>query len=192
MKILVVNNHSKHLENLLEELKSIKKNKIKLIDFKKLDDINYNDYDAIILSGGSSLSILNHKETYSKELDLIKNCEKPILGICLGFELINFAFGEELKQLEYKEKGIVQIELIKKDEIFNSFKNKFNAYEAHRWIVPKNKILNSLAKSKDGIEAVKHPEKKIYGIQFHPEVFIEMKDFEKIFLNFFDIGRISQ
>src|SRR3989344_6989475 len=107
MKLLVVNNHSKHIKELLHKLK-----KVKSIDFENLGNKDYNEYDAIILSGGSSLSVENHKKEYSKEIHLIKNCQKPILGICLGFELINFAFGEQLKKMEQKEKGVVSIRLV--------------------------------------------------------------------------------
>lgn len=187
MKLLVVNNHSKHIKELLQKLKGVK-----AIDFENLENKNYNEYDAIILSGGSSLSVVNHEKEYSKELHLIKNCQKPILGICLGFELINFAFGEKLKMLEQKERRIVSIRLVSEDEIFESLPKEFNVYEAHRWVISKNKKLNSLAKSKDGIEAVKHPKKQIYGIQFHPEVFIKKGHAERIFRNFLNIGKLPE
>lgn len=185
MKLLVVNNHSIHIKELLHKFKEVK-----LVDFENLENKDYNKYDAIILSGGSSLSVVNHEKEYYRELQLIKNYQKPILGICLGFELINFAFGEELKMLKQKEKGIISIKLISKDKLFESFPKEFNVYEAHRWVVSENKKLNSLAKSKDGIEAVKHPKKKIYGIQFHPEIFIEKENIEKILRNFLDIIKL--
>lgn len=182
MKLLVVNNHSKHLEKLLLELKEIAK--IKLLDFKNLNNAKYDKYDAIILSGSSSLSVLNHAKEYERELAIIRQSKKPILGICLGFELINFAFGEELKRLKTKEVGFLKIKLTSSDKIFESIPKEFKVYEAHRWVVKKNSNLYPLAKSKDGIEAVKHPSKKIYGLQFHPEIFKE-KDYAKtIFKNF--------
>ena len=182
MKLLVINNHSAYIKKLLSKFKGVE-----LIDFKKLTKDNYKKYDKIILSGGSSLSVKNHKKEYSKELKLIKRCKKPVLGICLGFELINFAFKEKLKQLKKKESGIISIELISRDKLFKSFPKEFNVYESHRWVVPKNKFLISLAKSKDGIEAVKHPKKEIYGVQFHPEVFVNNEHVEKILRNFLKI-----
>lgn len=187
MKLLVVNNHSIHLKELLNKLKGIE-----VVDFENLEKINYNDYDAIILSGGSSLSVVNHEKEYSKELDLIKHCEKPILGVCLGFELINFAFGEKIELLEKKKRGIISVRLVSEDRIFQSFPKNFKVYEAHRWVVLKNKVLKSSAKSKDGIEAVKHPEKNIYGVQFHPEVFVNKSHAEKIFRNFLNIVKLSE
>ncbi len=184
MKILVVNNHSKHIEELLNKLNEVDSITINFEDLKYKD---YDDYDAIILSGGSSFSVIDHKKEYSKELKLIKNCKQPILGICLGFELINFAFGEKLEKLEESANGSIPIKLIFKDPLFDSLPKEFNVYEAHRWVVTKNKNLIALAESKYGIEAVKHPEKKIYGVQFHPEVFVEKNHAEKILRNFLNI-----
>ncbi len=186
MKLLVVNNHSIHLEELLNNLEEIE-----VVNFEKLSEINYQDYDGIILSGGSSFSVVDHEKEYSPELDLIKNCEKPILGICLGFELINFAFGEKIELLKNKRKGKILIKLISQDNLFNSFSKSFQVYESHRWVVLKNKFLKSLAESKDGIEAVKHFKKKIYGVQFHQEVFINKNHSEKIIKNFLKIIKDS-
>lgn len=182
MKLLVVNNHSKHIKDILKEFK-----KVRVVDFKKLKDVNYNDYDAIILSGGYPLPVKYHEKEYSDEIKLIKKFKKPILGVCLGFELINFAYGEKLKILESKEKGVISIKLVSKCGLFKNFPKNFKVYEAHRWIVPKNKFLISLAVSKDGIEAVRHPTKEIYGVQFHPEVFVKRGHHKMIFSNFIDI-----
>ena len=42
MKLLVINNHSKHLSELLMRLEEVE-----VIDFEKLENITYQDYDAI-------------------------------------------------------------------------------------------------------------------------------------------------
>jgi len=182
MKILVINNHSKHIEELIHKLK-----KANTIDFEHITTKKYHNYNAIILSGGSSYSVQNHQKKYAKELNLIKKCQTPILGICLGFELINYAFGEELKELKKKEKGIVTIQQKTKNKLFKTLPTKFKVYEAHRWIVPKNKFLIPLAQSKDGIEAIKHPTKEIYDVQFHPEIFVNKGHSKKILNNFLKI-----
>jgi len=74
IKILVINNHSIHIKEILNKFDSTYS-----INFENLKDINYEDYDAVILSGGSSLSVINHEKEYKKELELIKNFEGPIL-----------------------------------------------------------------------------------------------------------------
>ena len=163
MKILLINNHSTHLKELISKFKNVK-----VVDFEKIKKGEENKFDAIVLSGGSLFSVAHNKKRYSKELEIIKNYEKPILGVCLGFELINFAFGEKLELMDKIEKGKIRIKQISKDKLFNSIPKEFEVYESHRWIITKNRFLKSIAKSKDGIEAVKHPEKNIWGVQFHP------------------------
>lgn len=49
MKLLVINNHSNHIKELLDEFEDVIS-----IDFENLENKNYEDYNAIILSGGSS------------------------------------------------------------------------------------------------------------------------------------------
>ena len=81
MKILIINNHSKRLKELLKELKNFE-----LIDFKEIAPKDYNKYDAIILSGGS-VSILSHKKEYAKEIKLIKNSKNQFWGFALDLNL---------------------------------------------------------------------------------------------------------
>lgn len=186
MKILVVNNHSKHLQELLSEFKQVE-----ALDFQKIKGNEWKKYSAIILSGGCSLSVVDHEKEYGAELALIRNAAKPILGVCLGFELINFAFGEKLSRLENPEHGETTIQLLEEDRLFANLPKKFQAFEAHRWIVKKTQFLQPLAKSKDGIEAVRHPTKPIYGVQFHPEVLVKKSHAELIFKNFLELAQTS-
>ncbi|MCK4996913.1 gamma-glutamyl-gamma-aminobutyrate hydrolase family protein [Candidatus Pacearchaeota archaeon] len=183
MKILLVNNHSKHLSELLNKLKDVK-----VVDFKKLDLINYKKFDLIILSGGSSFSVKNHKEEYKKEIDLIKNSSRPILGICLGFELIAYSFNEKLEKMAKKKKGSEKIKIISEDQILKGLKKEFEVFEAHRWAVSKTKYLIPLAKSKNGIEIIRHPTKRIWGVQFHPEISKEKGYVGKIINNFIKVA----
>ena len=66
---------------------------ISILDLNKVDIFLY---DAFVLSGSSKYAILNHLDVYSSEIELIKKSNKPILGICLGFELICYTFDEKL------------------------------------------------------------------------------------------------
>ncbi|GAG23693.1 unnamed protein product, partial [marine sediment metagenome] len=141
-------------------------------------------YDAIILSG--SYDFLPTEEDFSKEIKLIKEYSKPILGICFGFQLICYAYGSKLEKLYAEEKGILHIDITIPDKIFDGL-NSLKVFENHRWYIKEIKTLIPLAKSKDGIEAIKHPEKKIYGFQFHPESFIKKTDGKRLIRNFLEL-----
>lgn len=110
--------------------------------------------------------------------------KKPIFGICFGFELIASAFGAKLKLLRKRDKGIADIQVVKKDKIFDNIMT-FQVYESHRWVVKElSDKLQVLAVSRDGIEIVRHKSRRIYGVQFHPEMFVQQTCGQMIFNNF--------
>lgn len=179
MKILLIDNDTLYIKNLKRALVNYS---FKISSYDNINLKEVNKFDKIILSGGHGKSIVNNPEKYSKEIYLIRNFKKPILGICLGFELIAYAYGEKLEILKKRMKGIRSIRKIANSPILSGL-NKFKVYENHRWSVKKLKFLRSIAKSKSEVEILKHPKKKIYGAQFHPEMVIDNKGY-KILENF--------
>lgn len=118
--------------------------------------------DLIILSGAGEVPLNFSLELYQNELDLIKTTNFPILGICFGFEAIAVAYGEKLVQNEKKIEGLFKINT-------KDFGEEMEVWQSHRWYLEETSQLEVLGKSENGIEIIKVPNKKIYGIQFHPE-----------------------
>lgn len=184
MNILVVDNTTSYLPQLKNLLS---KENFSVVPYSDLENTSIEEFDAIILSGGHQFSVEGNQNRFEKEISLIQNTQKPILGICFGFELISYAFGAKLELLQNKETGIINIEVIESDKIFSNIPN-FQVYESHRWVVKETPDdLIALARSKDGIEAVKHKSRPIYGVQFHPEMFVEKTCGDEIFFNFLNI-----
>lgn len=183
MKILLVNNHSNHTIELLQKLEYVT-----VIEKSYLNKIDPEAYDAIILSGGSP-TLQKDEKAHRKQLELIKTTKKPLLGICLGHELICYAYGETLQHLPKKEKGPLKITIKRRGRILKGLPKTITAYEGHHWIVPETTTLLTLATSRDGVEAVKHPTKDIYGTQFHPEVTLEKDYAGKVLENFLEIAK---
>ncbi len=180
MEILIINNNTKYLKDLKKILSN---HKLKILGFNEIESLNFNP-DCIILSGGSSFSIENHIEYYKKEINIIKKTEIPIIGICLGFELIIKAFGGKLEKRDKRCKGIHKIKIVEMDKIFSGIKKEFEVYENHLWEIKRLKNLKILAKEEDKISVVKHSEKSIYGVSFHPEKFIDKTQGRKMLNNF--------
>lgn len=174
MKILLIDNGTTLL-NKLKEL--IPGNEIvhSYDDFDK-DTTNF---DLVILSGGSKYQLVGNKDKFTKELDFIKNTDKPVIGICFGYELIAVAFGATLKELSENKKGIYEVEILDG----NLGEGKIKVCESHKWVIDKlPDVFEVLAKSDDGPEMIKHKEKPIYGLQFHPENFTEQTKGDELFL----------
>lgn len=146
-------------------------------------DLSLKDADLTVLSGGHHLYVTEHPEAYQTEIKFIKTSKKPILGVCLGAELVANTFGAKLEFLESKENGLVNIEVIENSPIFKNIPN-FKVYENHRLTISSlPKELIGLARSEKGFEVIKHLTKPIYGFQFHPEMFEDKACGDEIFRN---------
>jgi len=181
MKVFVVDNGT----TLMEKLKNLIPGDESVVCFDSFDDEEAEKADLIVLSGSSIGPLLGNEEKYQKEIDFIKNTDKPIIGICFGYELIVHAFGGTLKKLEEHELGEVEIK-VRKDEKLFSGKKSFTAFENHRWgtgTLPE--VFDVLATSNHGPEAIAHREKDIYGFQYHPENHPEEHFADEVFLNLF-------
>jgi GMP synthase-like glutamine amidotransferase len=143
--------------------------------------------DLIILTGGHHISIVKNTHFYQRELEFISRYTKPLLGICLGAELLAYAHNAKLKRLEEKEHGIFTIEKLHNDELFNGV-DKFGVYENHRWVISNlSQNLVGLAKSANGYEIIKHKHLPLYGFQFHPEMMVDKTCGTQLFSNFLQI-----
>jgi GMP synthase (glutamine-hydrolysing) len=139
-------------------------------DLKK-DNIFYN-VKGIILSGGPSTVT---KSSFPKILEKIFDLNIPILGICYGLQLIVKKFKGKVKtNIKKREFGRANL-LKKKNSLLtkNFFsKNKQVVWMSHQDSVnklPKDfKKIASTAQSPMTI--IENKRRKIYGIQFHPEV----------------------
>lgn len=179
MRVLIINNHTKHLDalaTLFLNADIIDKNDLR-------EDINYSSYDLVVISGGSGIpTVLDYPDEYNFESKLITETSRPVLGICLGSEIITYAFGGILQKLEMTHKGIIELDILDKNlkKILGS--NFINVHESHKIgikQIPKNFIV--CATSEHGVEIIKHKTKPILGIQFHPEISKNDKLFKWIF-----------
>lgn len=182
-KTLIVNNNTKHIKAIKKLCSDLGYNS-NVIKWDKLKPSDYKKFDLIILSGGTGMAIDKHEKDFKNEIELIKKSNKPIIGFCLGFELICYVFGCTMIRENQAEKGIVKIKAIKKHKIFAN-KKTFKVYMSHKWHVKKINSSNLiiLAKSTKGIDIVKHKDRFIYGFQFHPEIVKPLNNGADIFNN---------
>ncbi|MFZ2150953.1 MAG: gamma-glutamyl-gamma-aminobutyrate hydrolase family protein [Candidatus Absconditicoccaceae bacterium] len=176
INILVVDNESLHTNQISDLFPG------KNITFCKYNEIpDTKKYDLIVLSGSSHYSVLHKPSHYKKEISLIKNTNIPILGICLGCQLIAHTFGSTLTQMSEK--------LVKEIEIRNNLDEKdYKVFEAHKYAITKlGEEIKGISKSKYGYEIIHHKTKPLWGFQFHPEVDMEHTQGRKILKEVMDI-----
>ena len=189
MRVLVVDNNTNYLPQLKKLLSD---HFFQVVKYTEVDLVDSDNFDLIILSGGHGLPIQGNEAYFKKEIDLIHTTTKPIFGICFGFELIAHTCGAKLTKLKNKNKGILNIDVVKPDKLFFNIPN-FQVYENHRWVIKKvPESLIVLARSSNGIEAIKHKTRFIYAVQFHPEMCVKKTCGDEIFLNFLSLAKSGQ
>jgi GMP synthase (glutamine-hydrolysing) len=124
---------------------------------------------AIILSGGPSSVI---KDNFFSLPTQIKKANKPLLGICLGHQLVAQSLGGVVMKGKSAEYGVSKIEVDSEGVILAGMPKSFNAWVSHfDEVVKMPPGFAKLAHSETcGVEAMENPTKKIFSVQFHPEV----------------------
>jgi GMP synthase (glutamine-hydrolysing) len=124
---------------------------------------------GIILSGGPASVYEEGAPKVSKE---IFELGIPVLGICYGMQLITHLFGGKVVRAEKHEYGRAELSVLDREGLFKGLPEKFIVWMSHAdrvLEVPEDFI--PIAKTENApFAAVKHGERPIYGVQFHPEV----------------------
>jgi len=124
---------------------------------------------AIVLSGGPS-SVL---EDGHPAMDAgIFTLDIPILGICYGMQLLAKMQKGSVEKGKQGEYGPAQIEILKEGGIFDEMGSHLDVWMSHGDHVTKPPEGSGiLARTTScSVAAMGDPRRKIYGVQFHPEV----------------------
>tara|TARA_B100000963_G_scaffold354226_1_gene370336 strand:+ start:43 stop:1593 length:1551 start_codon:yes stop_codon:yes gene_type:complete len=149
---------------------------------------------GLIFSGGPS-SVGN--ENAPKIKKFVYELNIPILGVCYGLQLICRDFGGEVSLSKEREFGKTKIKVLKNSPLLTNAYNNRNQYRV--WMSHSDKVIKMpegfevLASSKNcGSVIIQNLKKKIYGVQFHPEV-VHTQNGDKLLKNFIiDICRCKQ
>lgn len=124
---------------------------------------------GIILSGGPKRILDRDSPKCSTE---IFNLNIPVLGICYGHQLIAHLLGGKVSKGVVGEYGKTILEIREINELFKGLSGREIVWMSHFDSVASLPCeLKILASTKNTpVAAFKHVSKKIYGVQFHPEV----------------------
>ncbi len=156
-----------------------------------IEEIKNFNASAFILSGGPASIYAEGSPKCSSE---IFTMGKPILGICYGLQMIAYEFGGEFDKSAMREFG--RAELIVEDKtckLFADFPQRANVWMSHGDKMTKMpEGFKVVARSMNSpLCAVANEAKKIYGVQFHPEV-VHTTGGAQILANFlFDVAGLK-
>lgn len=133
-----------------------------------VEDIQQLKPKGIILSGGPSSVFGDQAALVDKELF---NLGVPVLGICYGMQLISHLLGGEVKKGEKGEYGKSELTVLAENSLFNKVPKKSTVWMSHFDEVitaPEGFVVSG--KSNIDIAALANEDRKIFAVQFHPEV----------------------
>ena len=160
-----VYNLAAYFEELNQDIKVIRNDKLTIEELESIENL-----DGIIISpgpgrpqdGGLSLDIVRH---FAGKL--------PILGVCLGHQIIGHAFGAVVKRGTVPMHGKVTPIHTTQNRMFSNLPETYEVTRYHSLVVDESSLPDELqidAKTEDGaIMALSHKTYPVYGIQFHPE-----------------------
>jgi para-aminobenzoate synthetase len=172
------------------------------------------DFDAVIAGPGPGWAKCEADVGLMKELWRLENEDMvPILGICLGFQSLCFAFGADVERLNDPKHGIVSAILHNGQNIFRDIE-KFLTTQYHSLHVKLNHPIQTqravrnpaqlweptetcpqlqpLAWDFDSelngavLMGVKHVQKPFWGVQFHPESICTNEEGNRLIRNWWE------
>ena len=171
MKILLIDNYDSFTYNLYHYL-LILKCKVEVVRNDKINsrEILKRKYKKIIISPGPG-----NPNQAGNCLKIVREVHKkiPILGVCLGHQIIGQVFGGKIVSAKNLMHGKTSKIIHFKKGLFKNIQNNFEATRYHSLVVdrkkfPKKLLITAETKNKT-IMGLMHKEYDIHGFQFHPE-----------------------
>ena len=171
MKVLLIDNYDSFTYNLFHYISKFNCE----VDVIRNDKINSkeiikNKYKKIVISPGPG-----NPSQAGNCLGIVRDLHKdlPILGVCLGHQIIGQVFGGKIIKAKKLMHGKISKIYFKKNDIFKKIKSPFDATRYHSLVIDEKELpdcLSITAETKDKtIMGIKHNKYDLYGVQFHPE-----------------------
>jgi GMP synthase (glutamine-hydrolysing) len=133
-----------------------------------IDQIKKQSPVGIILSGGPS-------SVYDKDAPAadprVFELGVPVLGICYGLQFMAHALGGKVRAAKHREYGHAQVERVADSEIFRELPSTLEVWMSHgdeALELPSGFKL--IAKTPSAVAAIENRDKRLFAVQFHPEV----------------------
>ncbi|MBP1912810.1 aminodeoxychorismate/anthranilate synthase component II [Thermococcus stetteri] len=189
--IVLVNNRDSFVWNLAEyaslfDRVKVVPNTITLGELRRLDP------DGVIISPGPGHPLERREVGNSPEIVL--EAEVPVLGVCLGHQIIATAFGGKVGRVRPRHGKASPVRHDGKG-VLRGIKNPLIAGRYHSLAVlevPKEFEVSAVSLDDNVIMGIRHRKLPIEGLQFHPESVLtewERKEGVKIIKNFVEMAK---
>lgn len=172
MKIAVIDNIDSFVYNLVQYIGELGSEPIVLKNDSDIEEIEDMDPDGIVISPGPGTP-----EDSGVSPEVVRRFGKniPTLGVCLGHQIIAYAFGGKISKADQLMHGKTSMISHESGELYRGISNPFEATRYHSLIVNSSSLPDCLrvtARTEDSpgaIMGIEHKDYPIMGVQFHPE-----------------------
>jgi len=141
-----------------------------IVDWQQATASDFLNIKGIILSGSPMMLTEISHEPFHEKYGFLKETKIPVLGICFGHQVLGILHGAEIFRGDHILRD-EEIEVLQQDPLFADLGNKTIMAQSHTEGITLPAGFTHLASSATyQVQGIKHSSKKMYGVQFHPEV----------------------
>ena len=179
-KLLVIDNYDSFTFNLVQMFRRYELDiSVFRADMLSVEEVTQKQPDYVVVSPGPKSPSAAGIST-----ELIRRCqgEFPILGVCLGMQCMNEAFGGSTVHAPVPMHGKTSVVHHDGMGLFEGVPQPFTVARYHSLVITgTSESLRINAHSADGVPmAVQHVRHPLFGVQFHPESFLTQHGFALI------------
>lgn len=189
MRVVVIDNIDSFVYNLVQYIGELGVKPVVFRNDAKLEQIKRAKPDKIVISPGPKTP-----KDAGVSVDIVRKLSGniPTLGVCLGHQVVAYAFGGKIAPAKRLMHGKISAIRHNGDDLFRGIPNPFEATRYHSLTVDRTTLPDCFrvtAETADGdreIMGIRHEEQPIWGVQFHPESILTQHG-KRIVENFLEV-----
>lgn len=172
--VLIIDNYDSFVYNIAHIVESL--GAVAIIvrnDEITLSGVERINPDRIIISPGPGTP--EKREDIGISADVVRRFGSaiPILGICLGHQVIGHVYGAKIRKAKVVMHGkVCRVRVVGSARIFQGIPKVFTAIRYNSLVIDDVReplVIDAFSEEDGEIMAVHHVEYPVYGVQFHPE-----------------------
>jgi para-aminobenzoate synthetase len=190
MRTLLIDNYDSFTYNLFQLLAEVNGEEPVVLrnDEAGWEGISRLDFDNVVISPGPGRP--ERARDFGVCAELIRRCEAPLLGVCLGHQGLGWVQGGAVVAAEPMHGKVSTVSHDGCSPLFEGIPRRFKAVRYHSLCLaaPLPKELEPIAWAEDGVVmGIAHSGRSHWGVQFHPES-VATEHGRRLLANFRDLS----